>query len=171
MQLYKLTEEYTRFVDAVDSGEIPEEAILDTLDAISGELNEKAENIALVIKNLRAEAEAIKAEEVKLKERREAKEREAERIKFYLSRCMQTADIRKLETPTVRISFRRTESVEIEEGKEADFVKWAQTTGREDLISVRTEVKPVKAAIKDLIKAGDTVAFCTIREKQNIQIQ
>ena len=171
MQLYKLTDEYNRFVEAVDNGEIPEEAILDTLDAIGGEIDQKAESIALIIKNLRAEAEAIKNEEAKLKERREAKEREAERIKFYLSSCMQTADIRKLETPTVRISFRRTESVEIEEGKEADFVKWAQSTGREDLISVKTEVKPVKAAIKDLIKAGDTVAFCSIKEKQNIQIQ
>ena len=52
----------------------------DTLDSMAGEFREKADQIACAIKNLRAEAVAIKEEEAALYLRRKAKEIQADRL-------------------------------------------------------------------------------------------
>ena len=54
---------------------LKEDAIADTLESIEGEFEDKADNIACLIKTFDAEVEAIKAEEKNLKERRERKEK------------------------------------------------------------------------------------------------
>ena len=84
MKLYELTNDYMDLLYAIDNEEIPEEAITDTLEAITASIEEKADNIACMLKGLEAEAQAIKAEEDRLKERRQAKERAYEKIKAYL---------------------------------------------------------------------------------------
>ena len=43
MYLYELTDEYLKLLDAIDAGEIPDEAIEDTLAGIEGEIDEKIE--------------------------------------------------------------------------------------------------------------------------------
>ena len=48
MKLYEIAAEYQAFLDAVEAGEIPEEAIGDTLDGIVGEFDQKADNIAAI---------------------------------------------------------------------------------------------------------------------------
>ena len=63
MSLYSLINDYQDFLEAVEAGEIPEEAITDTLEAIEGEIEVKIDNIASAIKNLTAEASMIRTEE------------------------------------------------------------------------------------------------------------
>lgn len=168
MKLYELTDEYLRFADDYDNGLIPDEAVLDTLDSIAGEIDEKVESIACLVKNLRAEAEAIKAEEANLKARRESKERQTERIKFYLQKCLLDAGLKKVETPKAKVSFRHSKSVEIED--ESAFIRWAKATNRGDVVTTRIEVKPNKTEIKRIIESGEEIAFCTLKEKDNVQI-
>ena len=52
-----------------------QQAWFDTLDGMEQELVRKAENVAVYIKNMESEAKTLKAEEDKLKARRQAKER------------------------------------------------------------------------------------------------
>ena len=58
MTLYEIAQDYQIFLEQIEAGEIPEEAVEDTLDSMAGEFREKADQIACVIKNLRAEAAA-----------------------------------------------------------------------------------------------------------------
>ena len=89
MKLYEIAAEYQAFLDAVEAGEIPEEAIGDTLDGIVGEFDQKADNIACAIKGYMAEADALKKEEGALRDRRDSKMRKADQMKHYLSEQMQ----------------------------------------------------------------------------------
>lgn len=133
----------------------------ENLTALEMARNEKLEAVALYIKSLEAEAEAMKAEAKKLLDRREAKERKAERLRSYISNSMQALGDTKLETAKVALSFRKSESVDVYEPAllPAEYTK------------TKTTVTPDKTAIKAAIKAGQEVAGATLEIKQNLQIK
>lgn len=166
MKLYELTNDYLALLNAIDNDEIPEEAIADTLEAITAGIEEKADSIACLLKNLDADIVAIKAEETRLAERRKAKEKSIERIKQYLSESLQNAGIDKVETARNRITFRKSEAVEI---VDEVFIKWAQMH-RDDLLTY-AEPKANKTAIKSALKDGIEIVGAELRIKNNIQIK
>lgn len=134
----------------------------DELDALHMERDEKIENILLYAKNLRAEAEAIKAEEKALAERRKAKENKANRLEDYAALGL---DGQNFETSRVRASFRNTESVEIpdEELVPKEFKNFTVVG------------KPVKAEIKKyLLKAeakGEEVPWARIVRRKSMSVK
>ena len=69
--------------------------------------------MGLFIKDLNAEVAAFKAEEKALAERRKAKERRVGQLKDYLAFSMQAHGDRELDTPKIRLSFRKSTSTEI----------------------------------------------------------
>ena len=167
MKLYEIATDYRTFLEAVENGEIPEEAIADTLESITALLEDKADNIACMIKNMTAEAAAIKAEEQNLAERRKTKEKQIERMKAYLSDTLQLNNIAKLETARNKISFRKSESVKVD--NEADFIKWAENNNREYLTYKEPTID--KTTIKQAIKEGWEVYGAHIETKMNMQIK
>lgn len=166
MKLYELTNDYLALMNAIDNEELPEEAIADTLEAITSSIEEKADSIACLLKNLDADIVAIKAEEARLAERRKAKEKSIERIKQYLSDSLQSAGIDKIETARNRITFRKSEVVEI---VDEVFFEWAQKH-RDDLLKYSTPTAD-KTAIKRVLKDGVEIAGAELRIKNNIQIK
>jgi hypothetical protein len=166
MKLYDLTNDYLALLEAIDNDEIPEEAITDTLESITACIEDKADSIACLLKNLDAECIAIKAEEARLAERRKSKERAHERIKQYLSESLQIAGIDKVETARNRITFRRSESVEVDEDA---FIKWAEIN-RDDLLTYSAP-KVNKTEVKKALKDGIEIVGAELRIKNNIQIK
>lgn len=79
--LYELTDQYAVVLDMLYDGEEDEQVILDTLWGIDGEIEEKADNYAKLIRTMKADAEAIKAEEDRLYVRRKSLENRAQRLK------------------------------------------------------------------------------------------
>lgn len=167
MKLYEIAAEYKNFIEAVENGEIPDEAIPDTLESITAELDEKADNIACVIKNLAAEVEAIKAEENNLAERRKTKEKRITSLKTYLSEVLQASGYTKVETARNKITFRKSEKVQIED--ETSFIEWAKNNNA-DFITYKDPTIN-KTAVKQAIVDGMEVIGATIETKQNIQIK
>lgn len=166
MKLYEIKEDYICLLDMIESGEIPEEAIADTLDAVTGELEDKADNIACVIKQLQAEATAIKTEEERLAERRKSREKNAERMKKYLADNLLAVGKTKLETARNKISFRKSETVEIE-----DFESLIQFAADYPKLLKAQKPQADKAEVKKLIMLGIDVAGCRLQENSNIQIK
>ena len=167
MKLYEIAKEFEDFISAVEAGEIPEEAINDTLESITALLEDKADNIACLIKNLKADAEAIRAEEINLAERRKAKEKRIDGLKTYLGETLRHAGYDKLETARNRISFRKSESVSVAD--EAEFIAWA-AKNRDDLLTYK-EPAINKTAIKKALASGEEITGAFIESKQNIQIK
>lgn len=166
MKLYELANDYLALINAIENDELPEEAIADTLEAIESCIEEKADSIACLMKNLDAECKAIKAEEERLAERRKAKEKSIERMKQYLSESLQSAGIDKVETARNRITFRKSESVEVDEDA---FIKWAEVN-RDDLLTYSAP-KVNKTEVKKALKSGAEIVGAELRINQNIQIK
>jgi hypothetical protein len=168
MKLYELSKDYENLILAIENGDIPETAIADTLESITSLLDEKADNIACWIKQLTAEAEAIKAEEDKLKARRTAKLNRAERLTEYLAECLTNAGRTKIETARNVISFRKTpEKVVID--NESAFVEWAQSHADGFLNYGKPTIN--KTAIKDYINGGGQLEGVRMESSQNIAIK
>lgn len=155
-----------------------EQSILDCIDTETGEiidaekLNElmiekevKIENVTLWVKNLLSDADAFKAEKDAFAEREKAARNKAENLKQWLSMAL---DGQKFSTSKVQISFRNSESVEIEDEKK--FVDWAWDNERDDLLTYK-DPTPNKTAIKQLLKSGKTLNGVSIVKNQNIQIK
>lgn len=166
MKLYELANDYLALMAAIDAEEIPEEAIADTVEAITGEIEDKADNIACILKNLDAEIGAIKAEEDRLKERRRAKEAAYDRLKQYLSDALQKAGMAKVETARNKITFRKSEKVVCDD---ETFIKWA-AENRYDLLTFSAP-KANLTAIKAAIKGGAEIVGAELCVNQNIQIK
>lgn len=166
MKLYELANDYLALLDAIENDEIPEEAIADTLESITSCIEDKADSIACVLKSLDADCIAIKAEETRLAERRKAKEKAHERIKQYLSETLQRAGLDKIETARNKITFRKSESVEVDE---AAFIEWAQKN-RDDLLTYSAP-KVNKTEVKKALKDGAEIVGAELRIKNNIQIK
>lgn len=133
----------------------------DTLDQLIEELDTKRENVGLYIKNLTAEIDMFKAEEKNLKERRQIKERKIERLKDYLTRSMQLTGDKLLETPRIKLSFRKSTSVDV-----LDIEKIPDM-----YIKEKVEVSADKTLLKKALQSGEEIEGAILKETQNLQIK
>lgn len=81
MRLYELAEQWDAVFNMMEDGETDEQVILDTLESIEGEIEDKADNYAKIIRNLQASVDALKAEEERLYQRRKSTENHIQRLK------------------------------------------------------------------------------------------
>ena len=155
----------------VDPAAVREEmaqAWFDTLDGMEIAIQEKAENVALYIKNLDYEIKAIKNEKSRLDARLKSKENSCKNMLEYLKNCLEAAKLKKIETPRAAISIRNNpESVEITDEK--SFIGWAQDNNDDLLRYKDPEVN--KTAVKQLLKAGEEVPFAKLIRTQSLNIK
>ena len=159
MTLYEIDNNIMNCID-METGEV-----IDTekLNDLQMERDEKIENVALWIKELKAEAEAIKNEKQALADRQRVAENKAESLKNWLAYALNGE---KFKTSKCSISYRNSESVEVtEEGLEALM------RDHEDLLTYKTP-EPNKKAIKDAIKNdGLNVAGVQLLQKTSTIIK
>ena len=145
MTIYEIDQAIMKCVD-LETGEIIN---TEQLDRLQMERDTKLENVACWIKDLKAEAEAIKTEKQILANRQKVAENKAESLKKYLAYAL---DGKKFSTAKCAVSFRNTESAEVtEEGLEALMKE------HDELLTYKSP-EPNKKAIKDAIKDGLSVA-------------
>jgi CRISPR/Cas system CMR-associated protein Cmr5 small subunit len=164
--LYEISADYQNLLDAIENGEIPEDAITDTLDAVLGTYDEKLDNIACMIKNQLAESEGVKSEADKLTARAKSLNNSANRLKTYLAEIMLKDGREKFTSNRNKISFRLSKSVEVQPG----ITAWAKENNRNDLLKF-TDPEPNKSAIKTALESGQEIPFATIAQHQKIQIK
>lgn len=144
-----------------ETGEIDEKRANEFLERLQLERKDKIENIAVFIKEIDADAQALKAEEKKLKERREAKERKAERLKDYVKNSLLLNGDLKFETPRVALSFRKSEVVVVDDISKLN----------DEYITIKTEQSANKTALKQALKLGEIIDGVRLEEKHNLQIK
>ena len=138
--------------DPVEYRRTMTDALLDTLDAVDGEMEDKLANCGAFIKQLSAESDALDAEIKSLRYRSAAKKREIDSFKAYMMSCMENADVKKVDKPLAKLTIRQNaESVEVADEK--NFIEWAQSHDHDDLL--RYSMPDInKTAIKDAIRSG-----------------
>ena len=153
MKLYEINQAIMDCVDA-ETGEI-----IDTeqLDKLQMERETKVENVACWIKDLKAEAEALKNEKQALAERQKVAENKMESLKKYLAYAL---DGKAFKSTRASVSFRKSQKVEI-----ADIYKVDENYLR------YKEPEADKTAIKEALKAGKTVEGATLVENTSVIIR
>lgn len=145
-----------KIMDCVDpeTGEIVNEEML---DALNMERNAKVENICLWIKNLKAEAEALKAEKDAFAQRQKTAENKLNSLKRYISAYLEGTPFK---TARVAVSFRKTESVEIADGTilPDEYLRFKQP-------------EPDKAALKAALKNGMAIDGVSLVTDKSITIK
>ena len=94
MNLYQLADCMKSVEDAVNDGASPEE-VAAALASIEEDIKTKCVQVAYFIRNLSADAEALKSEEARLSARRKETENHIERLKKYLADGMSENNLSK----------------------------------------------------------------------------
>ena len=157
--LYELTGQYAELLSAIESGGIPEEAISDTLEALGGELDEKIDNCACIVKQLDSEAAAIKAEKATLADRQSVKEHQRDRLKDYIRQAMQLAGKKKVETSRNCVSVGKAQPKAVITNLDALKSRndiWKPYDYRETNVD--------KATLKTLLQSGEQIPGASLQD-------
>ena len=144
MTIYEIDKEILNCIDP-ETGEIID---IDKLNELELERDAKIENVACWIKELKAEAEAIKAEKLALAERQKVAENKAESLKKWLAYALNGE---KFKTAKCSVSFRKSEVVEITDEGLNNLMK-----EHDELLTYKAP-EPNKTAIKQALKDGLSV--------------
>ena len=152
MKLYEIDQGISECFDD-ETGEVLDEK---RLDALTMERDEKIENVVLYIKDLRAEADALKNEEQALAKRRRSAEHKAESLKNWVFMALEGD---KFKTPRCAVSYRHSQSIEVPDLRKLDpeFIHYQQSAD--------------KTAIKKRIKEGFDVTGAELVDKLNLVIK
>lgn len=143
-------------------------AWFDTLEGIEGEFDEKAENIAVYIKELEAEAKTLKAEKIAVGKRQAQKEKTAEGLRKYLITSMKAIGRNKVDMPKAVLSLKNNApSLVVDD--EISFINWAQKHNDNLLKYSMPEIK--KNDVKTLCKNGEKVPFVHLERKASLTIK
>lgn len=123
------------------------------------ELETKATNYGFVILKNQSEIDVIDAEIKRLTALKKNLETTNEKLKDAVSFAMQNYGLLEVKTPTLKLSFRQSESVQIDDENKlgAKYFSYKPTID--------------KTAIKNDIKSGLIVDGASIVKKQNLQVK
>lgn len=160
MNIYEITEEIRAIYEEIEmaDGELTDE-VAAKLEIAQGELTAKAENYCKLIRNVAAEAEALKNEADRLTKRRRSLENLQTRLKEALRCAMIVSDTQNMDAGLFKLSLRKSEAVDITD--EAAVPDTFCTFER----------KVSKSAIKDFIKQGGEVKGAQLIENINLMLK
>jgi len=160
--LYEIDQDILDCVD-LETGEI-----LDTekLDALQMERERKLEGVALWIKDMKAEAAAIKEEADKLTARKKSLDNKIDGLKTWL---LMALDGEKLSTPRCKVYQTHNQRVVIDDEKALIDMFLSSPSGEKFLRMKDPEID--KTALKDSMKQGYEYEFAHLEETESVVIK
>ena len=155
MTIYDIEAEIMDCIDQ-ETGEVID---IDRLNALEMERDRKISNVACWIKDLKAEAEAIKAEKQALDKRQKAAENKAESLKEWLSGILQGE---KFKDSRCSISYRRSERVDFSDNFDLNTLPDSMK---------KVTIEPKKTEIKEFLKGGGEIEGVRIEEHTSMTIK
>ena len=160
--LYEIDQAILDCVD-METGEILDS---DRLTALNMEREAKLEGVALWVKDLKAEADAVKAEDDKLNARKKALDNKIESIKNWL---LYALNGEKLKTP--RCNVYQTHSQRLNVADESELINAIQTLDDSERFLRFRAPELKKDEIKKAIKDGWTFVGATLEETESVVIK
>ncbi len=105
MNLYELTGKYKQLVEMEE--EMDPTLFHDTLDSLEDAIEYKAENIAMIIQQFKADAKNLKEEEQRFAKRRQAIENKIGNLQEYLYNNMKEVGADKIKSPRFTIYIQK----------------------------------------------------------------
>lgn len=161
--LYQIQEDYLELASLLEEsgGELTDD-LEERLVINQEELNQKAENYALLIRQIEGKVSVIKAEMDRLKVLMTSKQNTATRLKDNIKKAMDMYDVKSIEGNLVKLTLRNNaESVVISD--DAKIPK--------KFIVKTVSESPDKKAIKEYLKGGKVIAGVTLVSTQSVMIK
>jgi len=161
MKLYEITNKYLEWEEMSNNTEISEDAILNALEEIEDNFNDKLENIAKYYKNLEASEDGIKKEIERLTNKKRIIEIRKLNLKLYIKNAMETLGKLKVETDLFKFTVAKSKkSIEITDINLLDkqFLK-------------EVEIKADKVKILDYLKNNKLEKIDGIRIVENTSLR
>lgn len=157
MNLYELSLSFQE----VQNMDLDPEVMKDTLDSIEDAIENKAENIAKLIRNLESDVSACKEEEDRLKTKRQSTENKVKWLKTYLEDNMKLTGKTKFKSGMFNFSIQKNPaSVNITDEK---------IIPGEFLIPQPPKVD--KTSIKEILKKGIEVPGAELKQTEGLRIR
>ncbi len=160
--LYDIDQEILDCVD-LETGEILDS---EKLDALQMEREAKLEGVALWVKDLNAEAAAVKEEADKLTARKRALDNKIAALKMWL---LMALDGQKLKTPRCNVYQTHSQKVVIDDEKALIDMFMSSPFGEKFLRMKEPEID--KNALKDSMKQGYEYEFAHLEETESVVIK
>lgn len=160
--IYEIDQEILDCVD-METGEILN---IERLNALQMERDDKLEGVALWVKDLKAEADAVKAEADKLTARKKALDNKIESIKTWL---LQALDGGKLKTARCNVYPTHSQRVSIED--EGKLVSFLQTLNEPEQFLRFKDPELRKDEIKKALKEGTIIPGASLEETESVVIK
>lgn len=160
--LFQIEQEYMIIAQQLlENDGVPTEELAEALVMNEAQLQTKSTNYAFVIKQMDGECDIIDTEIKRLQGLKKSRQNASERLKSAISTAMEIYGVEEIKTPLVKLNFRKSESVEIEDQELLDKTYLVE----------KTTCAPDKTAIKEAIKRGETVNGAVLVTNKNLQIK
>jgi hypothetical protein len=141
--------------------EVNESVLKDTLESIQESIEDKAENIAKLIKTFDANAKVLKEEEERLMNKRKSFESKVSYLKKYLQEQLEHVGIDKIKRPIFTISIQNNpQAVDIQ---------------NESLIPLQfmipVDPKIDKRKVLEVLKSGEVVPGVELKQTRGLRIR
>ena len=162
LNIYQISNEYLELSQKLieSEGELTPELALE-LSINSEQLEQKGRGYGYVIKQFEDEELILKSEIERLTKMLKSRTTAKERIKTTLLNAMELFSIEKIETPTLKISLRKSTSVDVPDVDLLD--SWLKV----EKVTISADKKEIKKAIEE----GKNVIGATLVTKNNLQIK
>ena len=161
MKLYELSQAYRDVEESLASADEEMPDGIELLKQIEHQLDDKLLACARVVKNMTSEAEAIKAEEHRLYQRRKALDSSAARLREYMQHEMQHAGLEKTKDAQFTVALQNNPpSVRLIDAKKVPVTYWIPQDAVLD-----------KRRILDDLKAGGSVDGVEIEQGKSLRIR
>jgi len=160
--IFKIQAEYQQIVNELidNGGNLTPELEL-ALQITKDNFHSKSESYAFITRQFNAEINIINEEVKRLQQAKKTREKAIERLKANIEMAMITFEVDKIETPLIKISFRKSESVEVDDINTLPALYKV----------VKVSESADKLKIKDAIKSGEKIEGCYLKTNRNLQIK
>ncbi len=159
--LYELTSEYLQLLEMAEDPDVDPETLADTMEAIGGEIEDKADGYARVMKQIEANAAGIKAEIDRLTARKTSMENNVKRMKESLQAAMEVTGKKKFKTALFSFYIQKNPA----------SLKIDDLEAVPESFLVPQPPKVDSAAIKDALKAGAVYDFAHLEQGESLRIR
>lgn len=134
------------------------------LELLQMEKEQKIENVMLYVKELETFMEDCDKEIKRIRSEKESAAKHSASIIGWLAYVLGGE---KFQTPRVKGTFRKSESVEVDE----DFCQYAYDIGRYEFLNRKETVTADKEKIKTFLKNGGELEHCKLVQKNNLTVR
>lgn len=162
--LFELTDDLLKLYDMASDPEIDETTLKDTIEAVDGEIEVKADGYAKVIRQMEGDIASIKAEMDRMDSRKKVLENSKDRIKKALEEAMKATGKTKFKTDLFSFGIQKNPpSLKLVDDLDVMSVPPEYIIWQEPTID--------KKKVKEAIKAGEEFEWAHMESTEGLRIR